>query len=76
MVIPIVDLPLIAALCAGLALLPGVGWVPAALIMSLPITRTSVAITRDPRGDPGYRLSSVKVDSTGTAARSVLRTTQ
>ena len=30
-------------LCAGLALLPGVGWVLATVIMSLLITRTTVA---------------------------------
>ena len=30
-------------LCSGLALLPGVGWVLATVIMSLLITRTTVA---------------------------------
>ena len=41
--IPIVDLLIIAGLCSGLALLPGVGWVLATVIMSLLITRTTVA---------------------------------
>jgi hypothetical protein len=41
--VPIVDLLIIAALCAGLALLPSVGWVLATLIMSLLITRTTDA---------------------------------
>jgi hypothetical protein len=41
--VPIVDLLIIAALCAGLALLPSVGWVLATLIMTLLITRTTDA---------------------------------
>ena len=42
-VIPIVDLLIIAGLCSGLALLPRAGWVLAALIMSLLILRTTDA---------------------------------
>ncbi len=42
-VLPIVDLLIIAGLCSGLALLPGVGWVLATVIMSLLITRTTDA---------------------------------
>jgi len=41
--VPIVDLLIIAGLCSGLALLPGVGWVLATVIMSLLITRTTAA---------------------------------
>jgi len=41
--IPIIDLLIIAGLCSGLALLPGVGWVLATVIMSLLITRTTDA---------------------------------
>ena len=41
--IPIVDLLIIAGLCSGLALLPGVGWVLATAIMSLLIMRTTDA---------------------------------
>lgn len=39
--VPVVDLLLIAGLCSGLALLPGVGWVLATAIMSLLITRVT-----------------------------------
>jgi len=41
--VPTVDLLIIAGLCSGLALLPGVGWVLATVIMSLLITRTTAA---------------------------------
>jgi len=41
--VPSVDLLIIAGLCSGLALLPGVGWVLATIIMSLLITRTTEA---------------------------------
>ena len=41
--IPTVDLLIIAGLCSALALLPGVGWVLATVIMSLLITRTTAA---------------------------------
>jgi hypothetical protein len=41
--IPTIDLSIIGTLCAGLALLPFVGWVLATLIMSLLILRTTEA---------------------------------
>ena len=41
--IPIVNLFIIAGLCSGLALLPTVGWVLAAVILSLLILRTTDA---------------------------------
>ena len=41
--IPLVDLVLIATLCAALAPLPRVGWVLATLIMSLLLTRATDA---------------------------------
>ena len=44
-VVPIVDLLIIAGLCSGLAMLPSLGWVLATLIMSLLILRTTDAET-------------------------------
>lgn len=44
-VVPVVDLLIIAGLCSGLALLPGVGWVLATLIMSMLVLRTTDAGT-------------------------------
>jgi len=40
---PIVDLLIIAGLCAGLALLPGWGWLLAAIFMWLLVLRTTEA---------------------------------
>jgi len=45
-------------------------------VVSERLGHATVSTTLDTHGDPGYRLSSVKVDSTETPARSVLRTTQ
>jgi hypothetical protein len=42
-VVPIVDLLIIAGLCSGLAPLTGVGWVLATVIMALLITRVTDA---------------------------------
>jgi hypothetical protein len=41
--VPLVDLLIIAGLCSGLALLPGVGWVLATVMMSLLLTRVTDA---------------------------------
>lgn len=45
LVVPLVDLFVIAGLCSGLAMLPSLGWVLATLIMSLLILRTTDAET-------------------------------
>ena len=45
-------------------------------VVSERLGHATVSTTLDTHGGPGYRLSSVKVDSTETPARSVLRTTQ
>lgn len=43
LVVPVVDLLIIAGLCSGLAPLPRVGWVLATVIMALLITRVTDA---------------------------------
>jgi hypothetical protein len=45
-------------------------------VVSERLGHATVSIALATHGGPGYRLSSVRVDSTGTPARSVLRTTQ